>query len=137
MFGRINDRKIIIYTEKGDAEFVDDLATTPNHFFDLVFKRLDSLKEIRYPRNIFVVHGRDDKQRETLVSILKKLNFKPIVLQAQPNRSLTIIEKLEQSVTDIGFVFVIYTGDDMGHLLGEHAKPRVRQNVVFEHGLLW
>ena len=125
-----------LYLVSGDADFQDDLNMTPDEFFDNVFRILSSLAEIRYSRRIFIVHGHDHFFRDSLVSILRKLNFFPVVLQDEPSRSLTIIEKLERDAEKVGFAFIIYTPDDLGHLPHEPERPRARQNVVFEHGLL-
>jgi predicted nucleotide-binding protein len=75
-----------------------------------------------------------------------------------PNRGRVLIEKLLDHTSDVGFVFVLMTPDDMegtrqgfDHVvstIAKHAyapdwldvvhksfKPRVRQNVMFEYGL--
>ena len=57
-------------------------------------------------------------------------------MQDEPSNSLTIIEKLERDTGKVGFSFVLYTPDDVGHLPGDPETPRARQNVIFEHGLL-
>ena len=124
------------YIVPGDADFQDDLNITPDEFFDNVFGILNSLAEIRYSKRIFIVHGHDHYFKESLVSILKKLKFYPVVLQDEPSRSLTIIEKLERDTEKIGFAFILYTPDDLGRLPHEPEQARARQNVVFEHGLL-
>ncbi len=124
------------YLSEGDADFSNDMNISPDDFFDEVFRVLNSLGEIKYSRRIFVVHGRDYLVRDHLVSILRKLEFEPIVLQKEPSRSLTVIEKLERDVAGVGFAFIIYTADDVGRLKGEPEQPRARQNVIFEHGLL-
>jgi nitrite reductase/ring-hydroxylating ferredoxin subunit len=59
-----------------------------------------------------------------------------VVLQDEPNRGLTIIEKLERDTDQIGLGFVLYTPDDAGSPQGEPRNLRVRQNVLFEHGRL-
>lgn len=83
-----------------------------------------------------MVHGRDMYSRNSLVSILEKLEFEPIVLQREPNHGLSVIEKLERDAMSVGFGFILYTPDDIGGLVDEHQKPRARQNIIFEHGLL-
>jgi len=108
---------------------------TPEEFFREAFRILDQLSEVRHSRRVFVVHGRDLRPRDALVSILRRLQFEPVVLQKEANQGLTIIEKLERYAANIGFAFVIYTPDDKGRLAGEPEKTRARQNVVFEHGL--
>lgn len=124
------------FINDGDADFQDDLNATPTEFFDNVFRILNSLSETRYSRRIFIVHGHDHHFKDSLVNLLKRLEFDPIILQDEPSNSLTIIEKLERDTGKVGFSFVLYTPDDVGHLPGDPETPRARQNVIFEHGLL-
>lgn len=124
------------YIVPGDSDFQDDLNITPDEFFDNVFAILNSLAEIRYSRRVFIVHGHDHYFKDSMVSILKKLGFFPVVLQDEPSRSLTIIEKLERDTEKVGYAFILYSPDDLGHLPHEPESTRARQNVVFEHGLV-
>lgn len=124
------------YLIAGDADILDDVNITPEEFFSHVFSTIDGLSAIVYSRRIFIVHGHDHHLRDTLAEILKKLNFEPVILQDEPSRSLTIIEKLERDVNQVGFAMVLYTPDDSGRQAGGIEKGRSRQNVVFEHGLL-
>jgi len=122
------------YIKNNDAEFTEDLNISPEEFIDETFRIIDLLENNRFPRRVFIIHGRDYHSRDMLVSILKKLHFEPIVLQREPSKSLSVIEKLERDTSDIGFSFIIYTPDDLGCLSGETQRPRARQNVIFEHG---
>jgi hypothetical protein len=124
------------YLQPGDTDFTEDVSNTPDEFFDAVFQIINALGVSRYSRQIFVVHGRDYHLRDSLVFILRQLKFDPIVLQATPGKGRTIIENIEMEAANAGFAFVLYTPDDLGRLSGESEKPRARQNVVFEHGLL-
>ena len=84
---------------------------------------------------IFVVHGRDEGTRHTVVRTLERLDLKPIVLMEQPNEGRTIIEKFED-YSDVGYAVILCTPDDLGKLNseGEDLQPRPRQNVVLEWG---
>jgi hypothetical protein len=124
------------YLVPSDAEFNDNLRHSPDDFFGEVFRVLNTISENQYPRRVFVVHGRAQSVRDQFVGALEKLKFEPVVLQDQPSRALTIIEKLERDTPSVGFAFVLYTADDLGRLKGEDEQPRARQNVVFEHGML-
>ena len=58
----------------------------------------------------------------------------PIVLHEKPSGSRTIVEKLEK-YSDVGYVFVILTPDDVGSSFDAlFTSPRARQNVVLEFG---
>lgn len=124
------------YLKDGDADFLDDLNTGPEEFFGHVFSIINSLAETRYSRRVFIVHGRDRHFKDDLVDLLTILGLEPVVLQDEPSKGLTIIEKLERDTAQVGFGFVLYTPDDICSLVGEPGRFRARQNVVFEHGLL-
>lgn len=93
-------------------------------------------------RTIFVVHGHDVEAREQLELILHRLGLKPFVLQNTDGGGLTIIEKLEQMIgknAASSFGIVLLTPDDVGYAKADgdaQAKPRARQNVILEMGML-
>ena len=86
------------------------------------------------PSSVFVVQGHDEV-RERVARLLEHLGLRPIILQEQPNRGQTIIEKFE-SYASVGFAVVLLTPDDVGRSASnpEDLKPRARQNVIFELG---
>ena len=65
-------------------------------------------------RKIFVVYGHDEIARTQLEALLRRWDLEPIILDQQASGGQTIIEKLEEYVSD---------------------KSRVRQNVVLELGM--
>jgi len=85
--------------------------------------------------SVFVVHGHDRAAKEEVARFVERFGFNAIILNEQISQSMTIIEKLER-YTDSGFGIVLYTPCDEGGKKGDTAKPRARQNVVFEHGYL-
>ncbi|UVM59114.1 nucleotide-binding protein [Pseudomonas sp. B21-010] len=83
---------------------------------------------------VFIVHGHDDGAKHMLARFLDRLGLESIVLQEQPDRGQTIIEKFERS-SDVGYAVVLLTPDDMGSAVKEDApSARARQNVIFELG---
>lgn len=82
---------------------------------------------------VFIVHGHDGEARETVARFLGKIGFDPIILNEQPNRGRTIIEKVEAN-SDVGFAVVLLTPDDEGCAKGSAMEPRARQNVLLELG---
>jgi predicted nucleotide-binding protein len=99
----------------------------------------DTLEVPGKNKNIFIVHGLDHAHRKECVQVLKSLGLNPIVLQEQPNQGKTIIEKFEHAAKQCQYAIILLTPDDMAYspLKGENvtdAKPRARQNVVFEFG---
>ncbi len=93
-------------------------------------------------RAIFVVHGRDHDSRDQLELVLRRLGLAPFVLQVTGGGGDTLIEALERMIgksAQSAFGIVLMTPDDMGYLQTEKpedAKPRARQNVVMEMGML-
>ena len=83
---------------------------------------------------VFVVHGRDAGTRALVSGFLTRIGLDPIILQDQPNRGRTIIEKFED-FSNVGFAVVLCTPDDVGSLASEDdLRPRPRQNVILEWG---
>ena len=85
------------------------------------------------PKDVFIVHGRDDGTRETVARFVERLGLKPVILAEQASEGRTIIEKFEAHA-EVGYAVVLLTADDVGALKGENLQPRARQNVIFELG---
>lgn len=89
---------------------------------------------------VFIVHGHDGHVKERTARFIQKLGFEPIILHEQASGgSTTIIEKILEYAKTTDFAIVLYTADDVGGIKNTEPnglKPRARQNVVFEHGLL-
>lgn len=83
---------------------------------------------------VFIVHGRDEVPKTTILRVVEKLGLKGIVLHEQPNRGATIIEKLERN-SQCDFAIVLLTPDDEGRAVGDdELVRRARQNVILELG---
>jgi predicted nucleotide-binding protein len=91
---------------------------------------------------IFVVHGRDTESRDQLELVLRRLGLEPFVLQVTGGGGDTLIEALERMIgksAQSSFGIVLVTPDDLGYLKTEKqedGKPRARQNVIMEMGML-
>lgn len=84
---------------------------------------------------VFVVHGHDEAVIQKVARLLEHLEIKPTILHEIPNKSRTIIEKLEQESKDACYAIVLLTADDDGKSKKEdETKDRARQNVVLELG---
>lgn len=96
---------------------------------------IESASEQTASTGVFVVHGRDEGTRNTVVLFLERQDLEPIVLMEQPNEGRTIIEKFED-YADVGFAVILCTPDDVGKLNtdDDELRPRPRQNVVLEWG---
>jgi predicted nucleotide-binding protein len=86
-------------------------------------------------RRVFIVHGHDEGLREAVARFLERVGLEPIILHEQPNRGRTIMTKFREEAGDTGFAVIVMTPDDIGKANdNSEAKPRARQNVVFELG---
>ena len=84
-------------------------------------------------RNVFVIHGHDEAAKHELARFLKRLEFDPVILSEQPSKGNTIIEKFDECAAS--YAVALLTADDVGSRRHESvAKPRARQNVIFELG---
>ena len=82
---------------------------------------------------VFIIHGRDHGTRDTIVRFLEQLGLNAIILQEQPDKGHTIIEKFEQ-YAQCGFAIALFTPDDVGRHFDDALQHRTRQNVIFELG---
>lgn len=85
-------------------------------------------------RRVFIVHGHNGETTQAVARFLTSLDLDPIILHEQPNKGRTIITKFREEAADTAFAVVLMTPDDQGSKVGETARPRARQNVVFELG---
>ena len=82
---------------------------------------------------MFVIHGRDYGTRDTVARFLEGLGLEAVILEEQPDRGLTVIEKFEENASG-DFVVALLTPDDVGGLSNDQLQPRARQNVILELG---
>ncbi len=85
---------------------------------------------------VFIVHGHDNALIEDVKKTVKTMGLDPIVLREQPDKGMTIIEKLEDWLGNCKCAIILYTPCDVGKACSEEDyEPRARQNVVYEHAL--
>ena len=116
---RINDlREAVLYETAGQTKASSRFAPDPNS------------------RKVFVVHGHDERHKQTVARFLTQLKLEPIILHEQPDQGLTIIEKFEKYSADVRCAVVILTSDDIAHPKNDPQKKefRARQNVILELG---
>jgi len=90
-------------------------------------------------KRVFVVHGRDSAAAAEIARFIEEeLAYECVILKEKSNRSLTIIEKVEE-YSDVQAAVVLLTPDDEGRLAHseDQFRPRARQNVIFELGLFY
>ncbi|WP_208440162.1 TIR domain-containing protein [Bartonella raoultii] len=114
------------------APYLEEIPTTPSPKIASNVPQTPSQK-------IFIVHGHDHVALEQVKLVLYDLGLAPYILPI--NNGLTLIEALEKEICNdsIGFGIVLLTPDDMGYVKtasAETARPRARQNVILEMGML-
>ena len=128
----------IFYDKPDELDVLADHGALPEEIASAIIKLCDNIIRKPYSRRIFIVHGHDSGLKNELARFLEKLEFKPVILQEQTDKGRSIFNKLKEEMADIGFGFILLTPDDVGgqNPPGNELKPRARQNVIFEHGLL-
>lgn len=88
---------------------------------------------------IFIVHGSDTMRAEAIARTVERATGREtIILREQPNLGQTLIEKFENNATQASYAIIVLTPDDRGGAKGEpDARPRGRQNVIFEMGYFY
>lgn len=86
--------------------------------------------------SVFLVHGQDEGAKQGVARFLEQLGIRPVILQEQINRGMTVIEKFEDFAKRAGFAVVLMTPDDFGYAVNreQEKRYRARQNVVLELG---
>lgn len=84
---------------------------------------------------VFIVHGHDEEAKQSVARVIEKLGLEAIILHERPNKGRTIVSKFED-YSDVGFVVVLLTPDDVGASKDtkENLNDRPRQNAIFELG---
>ena len=83
---------------------------------------------------VFVIHGHDTTAKLELARFLAQLDLDPVILEEQASEGNTIIEKVDKNAV-VNYAVALLTPDDAVVAAGESAaKPRARQNVIFELG---
>lgn len=85
---------------------------------------------------VFIVHGHDHETRDEVSKFISNWGLTATILDKQPNKGRTIIEKFEDCADEAGFAIVLLTPDDVGASKKNKAdlKYRARQNVIWEWG---
>jgi predicted nucleotide-binding protein len=90
---------------------------------------------------VFLVHGHDGAAKHEVARFVERLTGKaPVILDEQPNRGRTLLEKFQETAGSANYAIVLATPDDVGRsrsLGPEKDAPRARQNVVFELGFFF
>ena len=87
-------------------------------------------------KSVFIVHGHDHETRDNVSKFVSNWGLTATVLDEQPNKGRTIIEKFEDCADEASFAIILLTPDDVGASVKDkaHLKYRARQNVIFEWG---
>jgi len=88
----------------------------------------------RSPNRVFVVHGQNEKTRDSVVAFLESVGLRAIVLHDQPNMGRHLLTKFIDEAELVTFAVVLMTDDDEGGAKGQELRPRARQNVILELG---
>lgn len=88
---------------------------------------------------VFIAHWIDDPFKSEVARLIEKLGFKAVLQEELPGEGKTIITQIIDELDKSCYGVVIYTYSDVGRRKDESdgkLRPRARQNVVLEHGML-
>jgi len=89
-------------------------------------------------KNVFVVYGHDTSTLRTVSKFIdEKMGLNPLLLDKLPAHGRYLMEKIEDYLSESGFVVVLLTPDDIGYPKKKVNRDnhRARQNVILEYGL--
>ena len=94
------------------------------------------LVPITNQEKVFIVHGHDHPARDAVAEFVNNWGLTATILDKEPNKGRTIIEKFEDLADEASFAIVLFTPDDVGASVKDkvNLKPRARQNVILELG---
>jgi len=99
-----------------------------------LFETNDKILKNTKNKKVFIVHGHNHRLRDRVTFFLEQVGVLHIILDEQPNRGQTLIEKFEKHAQEAGYAIILYTPDDQVLSADITPKGRPRQNVVFEFG---
>ena len=101
-----------------------------------LFPELVEVPPYTVGNKIFIVHGHDEAAKHKIARFITELDLSATVLDEQPSRGQTIIDKFEEHADEASFAIVLLTADDVGAPKDktDELKPRARQNVIMELG---
>jgi len=101
---------------------------------DIPRKVLGKGTTMQKSNTVFIVHGHDETAKNELFVLLTYMGLKPRILKEEADEGKTIIEKLEDYSSNVGYAIILLTPDDVGGKDTSSLKPRARQNVILELG---
>ena len=86
-----------------------------------------------FVEKVFLVTGSDEAANQLVARVIEKSGFEVIILDEQPNRGRTRIEKFENCRDNVDFAVILLTPDDIGKSKDEQGKPKFRpsQDSIF------
>ena len=121
-------------------EYKTNMAESINSL-ESIRDRLELLNEPDPParifgNKIFIVHGHEEAAKHKIARFIHDLDLTVTILDEQPNKGQTLIDKFEEHADEVGFAIVLLTADDIGAPKGKpnDQAPRARQNVILELG---
>jgi predicted nucleotide-binding protein len=151
-FRKIHFTPGVYYPGQPGSEFVEALNSGLDEAAGFLESRISDLRERAEPENpgsrnpsftpppdsrrIFVVHGHDHGNKETVARFLGTLDLEPVILHEQADQGRTLIEKFEAHAAGVQCAVVILTPDDVAssNENPEQKEFRARQNVILELG---
>ena len=100
------------------GEYRDDMTDSIKSL-EGICDRLELFHEPEPPtrtfgEEIFIVHGHDETAKHKIARFVTDLDLTATILDEQPSKGQTIIDKFEEHADEAGFAIVLLTADDVG-----------------------
>ena len=134
---------------------MEELSEHPEDYFAIPTPSEEEITTPKVPKStslktVFVVHGRNNKLRESMFNFLRALGLNPVewsqAIRATKKASPYIGEILDIAFVQAQAIIVMFSGDDDARLREEFLRqneppyekeltPQPRPNVIFEAGM--
>jgi predicted nucleotide-binding protein len=100
-------------------------------------KQTEEKETVSYSNKIFIIHGHAMELCKKVQDFLTELGLEPVILNEQPAKGQTIVEKFERVFLECGFAIGLYTQDDKMITKDDKIYFQARPNVILEIGYCW
>ncbi len=128
--------------EPTTSDHVDSVHPMPNAAGSSLPEPATHRSPIDRTRQVFLVHGRDEKSKDAVAALLERAGPHPVtILNEQSTDHRMLIEHPEERTAGSRHAVILLMADDVAGPRPDserepHYSPRARQGVVFEMGVL-
>ena len=125
----------------GDIEFLGDTSASPSMLAESIAReciRFVASPTRDFSNRVFIVHGHDGELKNEVARMLSRLDLEPVILQEICDQGRTLVGKLQEELSDVGYAIILFTPDDKVFSTRDPETKHnlARQNVILEFGYL-